>query len=77
MLGLWEVVATVFQGLVICLGGFRVLYPPSYSLPVCGSPRVGQMPMALVKLHLLESLGALFWVHWASITKALKTEAVC
>lgn len=67
----------MFPGLVICSGGFGVLYPPSYSLPVCGSSRVGQMPMALVKLHLLESLGALFWVHWASINKSLKTEAVC
>lgn len=63
MLGVWEVVATVFPGLVICMGGFRVLYPLSYSLPVCGSPKVGQMPMALVELHLLESLGALYWVH--------------
>lgn len=77
MLGVWEVVATVFPGLVICLGDFRVLNLPSYFLPVCNSPIVGQMPMALVKLHLLESLGAHFWVHWASINKALKIKAVC
>lgn len=71
------VVATAFPGLVIRLGGFRALNPPSYFLLVCSSPRMGQMPMALVKLHLLESLGALFGVHWASINKALKTKAAC
>lgn len=58
-MGVGEVVATVFPGLVMCLGGFKVLYPPSCSLPVCDFPRAGQMPMALVMLHLLESLGTL------------------